>query len=283
MTFPKISVITPSYNQAGYLEETILSVIGQGYPNLEYIIIDGGSTDGSIDIIRKYAVHLSYWVSEPDSGLYHALQKGFEKSSGEIMGWINSDDLLHRSSLFVLANIFSNNKHVNWVQGHPTMYNESGMIVYNREPVCSRAHFYLKKYTVSFIQQESTYWTRTLWESAGAYISQQYQLAGDFELWMRFYNYEVLYPTIGLIGGYRVRPTQLSRSHQQQYLQECSEIIDNIVLKPEDLALLRKIRFVENRLMRLRILRPYLKKYVDKLYGEPASLRYDFEMDVFHQ
>jgi len=86
--YPKISIITPSYNQAEFLEETILSVLNQNYPNLEYMIIDGGSNDGSVEIIRKYEKYLTYWISEPDNGQYDAINKGFSRSTGDIMAWI---------------------------------------------------------------------------------------------------------------------------------------------------------------------------------------------------
>jgi glycosyltransferase involved in cell wall biosynthesis len=110
-TWPKISIITPSYNQADYIEETILSVINQNYPNIEFIIIDGGSKDNSVKIIKKYESHLKYWVSEPDSGQVDAILKGLKHCTGEIFNWINSDDLLAEKALFNIAeNYLKNNK-----------------------------------------------------------------------------------------------------------------------------------------------------------------------------
>src|SRR4029077_16700927 len=104
--WPKISLVTPVFNSVGYLEARIRSVLSQQYPNLEYVIVDGGSTDGSVEIIRKYEPQLHAWVSEPDRGMYNAINKGFARSSGALMGWISATDLLHAGSLFVVGGVF---------------------------------------------------------------------------------------------------------------------------------------------------------------------------------
>jgi glycosyltransferase involved in cell wall biosynthesis len=101
--YPKITVVTPNYNYGHYLEETIRSVLIQGYPNLEYIIIDGGSTDKSVEIIKKYEPWITYWESKPDRGQTHAINKGLELATGEVFNWINSDDILRPDSLFAIA------------------------------------------------------------------------------------------------------------------------------------------------------------------------------------
>jgi len=242
--FPKISIVTPTFNQGKYIEESILSVIGQKYPNLEYIIMDGGSTDNTIEVIKKYEHHITYWISQKDNGMYDALNRGFEKATGEIMGWLNSDDLLINKSLFTLADIFQNNSDVEWLQGYPCMADESGRIVFQRPQRSSRFSFYRKEYHDGiFIQQESTYWRKTLWEKSGARISNDYRYAGDFELWMRFYKYAEQFITPALIGAFRLRKGQQSEKYFPSYLQECDRVIDLHVkeLSKNDLVTLKNL------------------------------------------
>jgi len=226
--YPKITVVTPNYNQGAYIEETIRSVLNQNYPNLEYIIMDGGSTDNSIEIIRKYEKKLYYWESEKDFGMYDAINKGFSRSSGEIMCWINSDDVLWEGSLFYVAEVFKSKMKIQWLQGYPSVIDENGKLVSQRDPVYSKYHFYLFRYirNFSFIQQESTFWSRRLWEKAGSSLNLDLSLAADFELWMRFFEIEKLYCTKQQLGAFRIREGQKS-SDQETYLKQAKLAVDH--------------------------------------------------------
>ena len=161
LELPKISVVTPNYNRGDFLEKTILSVLEQKYPNLEYILIDGGSTDESVSIIKKYQNQIHHWVSEKDDGMYYAINKGFSMATGDIMCWINSDDILWENALHYVAKLFKANKNLHWLQGYPTVIDKDGVIIYQRDPVATVNHFIDKSYikTHHFIQQESTFWS----------------------------------------------------------------------------------------------------------------------------
>lgn len=125
MKLPKISIITPSFNQGKFIEETILSVLSQDYPNLEYIIIDGGSTDQTVEIIKKYSDRISYWVSEKDRGQSHAINKGFERATGEIINWINSDDQLMPGTLHKLSTAFMADPELMMLHGRIEYFGET--------------------------------------------------------------------------------------------------------------------------------------------------------------
>ena len=208
-SLPRISLITPVFNSGKYIEHTIRSVLAQGYPNLEYFIMDGGSTDGTIDIIRKYESQISGWLSEPDNGMYDALSKGFARTSGEIMGWISATDQLHTGGLAVVGSVFRDLPEVEWITGRPTGFNDEGMTTLVLDlPRWSRSRFLAG--ANRYIQQESTFWRRSLWEKAGSRLDCSQRIVADFDLWLRFFRHAKLYPVDALIGGYRVHAGQLS-------------------------------------------------------------------------
>jgi glycosyltransferase involved in cell wall biosynthesis len=226
MVWPRISLVTAVYNGAEYLEATICSILRQGYPNLEYVIIDDGSTDGTPSVIRKYEDHLAYWTSHSNRGLYRSLNVGFSRCTGELMGWLNASDMLHINSLFVVATVFGKFPHVQWITGHPTSFSPQGMPVEiaPRMPRWSRLTFLAGDNRA--IQQESTFWRRRLWDLAGGAMETAYRAEGDFELWVRFFRHAKLYPVDALIGGYRRHENSLSSSNIDRYHRTCDQIIE---------------------------------------------------------
>jgi glycosyltransferase involved in cell wall biosynthesis len=208
MTLPRIALVTPVFNSVKYIEQTIRSVLAQNYPNLEYFIIDGGSTDGTVDIIRKYESQISGWLTEPDKGMYDALNKGFARTTGEIMGWISATDQLHTSGLAVVGSVFRDLPEVEWITGRPTGFNEEGMTTLVLDiPHWSRSRFLVG--ANRYIQQESTFWRRGLWERAGSHMDSTRRNGADFELWVRFFRHAKLYPVDALIGGFRAHGDSL--------------------------------------------------------------------------
>jgi glycosyltransferase involved in cell wall biosynthesis len=180
---PSISIVTCSYQQGKFLDATICSVLDQNYPNLEYLIIDGGSTDGSADIIKRYASQLEYWVSEPDGGQTKALIKGFKRSRGEIMGWLCSDDLLLPGALETVADFFAAHPEVAaaygdslWIDGN------SNYIRCKREMPFYRFVFF---YDHNYVPQPSMFWRRSLYDAVGG-LDERFNFAMDADLWERF-------------------------------------------------------------------------------------------------
>lgn len=282
MEYPKISIITPVYNQVTFIERAIQSVVNQNYPNLEYIIVDGGSTDGTLEIIKKYSHLITTIISEPDKGLYDALNKGFSRSSGEIMAWLNSDDMYHSKSFFIAAEIFQKFKEIEFLMGHKTTYDEQDKCFVNGTlRNWNKYDFFIEKNNWG-IQQESTFWKRSLWTRAGGYISMKYRLAGDCELWTRFLIQANanLYMTNALLGGFRVRENQLgATTNGISYSDEVKQIYDSARKTEEEEKIVKKILFYKKYLIRIPILRfvfPWNKNYAG-FFNYPPFIKYNFK------
>ena len=264
--WPRVSLVTPVWNSGKYIEDTIQSVLVQNYPNLEYFILDGGSTDGTLDIIRKYERQITGWISEPDHGMYDALNKGFARTSGEIMGWISATDQLQLGGLKVVGSVFRDLPSVEWIMGRPIILNEEGMAVHlDGQPRWSRIRFLAGANRT--IQQESTYWRRSLWERAGSHVDSSRRNAADFELWVRFFRYAQIYPVTGLIGAFRRHDDSLGL----QDMEECYRIHDEYIEAELDSApygkWLRLLRRVGARMESNPLLRKIWKRQVmDRLY-----------------
>ena len=180
-----ISIITPSYNQGQFLEQTIQSVLAQDYPHIEYLIIDGGSKDNSIEIIQRYAKRLAYWESSSDRGQAHAINKGLQRASGEVLGWLNSDDLLLPDAVSRVVAAFRDHPDVDVVYGRIERIDERGEIV--PTPLLPKDKVVFSKQLVvgeCVINQPGAFWQRSIMEKAGM-LDEDLHYAMDYEYWIR--------------------------------------------------------------------------------------------------
>lgn len=202
MNYIKISIVTPSFNQAAFIERTILSVINQNYPNLEYIIIDGGSNDGSVEIIKKYEKHLTYWVSEKDKGQSHALNKGFSKASGDIFAYLNSDDIYLPNTLSIVAQKFQENENIDIIYGHAKLIDQND----NKIGLCVALPYKLKEHMngVFSIPQPSSFWRKKVYEKLGGFnIDNHSCMDAEFFALASAYNFR--FKNINMVlAGFRV-------------------------------------------------------------------------------
>ena len=177
-----VSIITPSYNQGAFLEETINSVLNQDYPNIEYIVIDGGSTDESLDIIKKNAEKLAYWESKPDKGQTDAINKGFARASGEILAWLNSDDLLLPGAVSAAVNYLTANPNIGMVYGDAYFINKAGQKI-GDFPAAKTDYQKLRRGYVH-IPQQASFFRAALWKQVGP-LDPSFYFAMDYDLWVR--------------------------------------------------------------------------------------------------
>ncbi|NOZ36719.1 MAG: glycosyltransferase [Gammaproteobacteria bacterium] len=184
MNFPKISIVTPSYNQGRYLEATIQSVLDQNYPNLEYVVIDGGSDDNSVEVIKRYEQHLAYWVSEKDKGQSHAINKGFGKVSGDIYAWLNSDDRLEPGALATVAEASAQYPQAAVFVGHGRKADISDNTVYYKDPDELTFERFCQWMDGGNFMQPSCFFRRLAWDEAGP-LDVSIDIALDVDLWLK--------------------------------------------------------------------------------------------------
>jgi glycosyltransferase involved in cell wall biosynthesis len=263
LEWPRISIVTPSYNQGCFLEATIRSVLLQGYPNLEYIIIDGGSSDETIEILNKYSKFLSYWISERDRGQTHAINKGLAKSSGEIIGWINSDDLYTSRALLTIASAFRKNPSVDLIHGNRILINALGKVT---------GWSILPKFAPSqygyVICSETTFWNRSSMEKVGL-LNESLECAMDLEFFLRIYKIGKFLKLDDFIGYFRYHDSSKSSTLKSQMHFEATAIWRNefgedekIRIKPKGNIVRYFYTLIKNPFL---VCIPYLKGKLQKL------------------
>lgn len=215
--YPRISIVTPSFRHGKYIEETIRSVLLQGYPNLEYWVIDGGSQDETVEILQKYDAFLSGWISEPDRGQTHAINKGLAKVSGQIIGYLNSDDLLLPGALYTIAKTFAADPSIHLVTGFRKVYDHESRFVTNwfRD---RPTNYFMRHYCC--VAQETTFWSQALWKELGAF-DERFHFAMDYEYWLRAIDRGYRFHLINrYIGGFRDYPQSKTNAQTATYYRD---------------------------------------------------------------
>jgi GT2 family glycosyltransferase len=225
---PLISIVVPTYNQGQFIEQTLRSIIDQNYPNLELIVVDGGSSDNTLNIIKQYEAHIAWWVSEQDSGQTAAINKGFMQSKGEIMAWINSDDLVASGALHQVANYFIKHPKTQVVYGDRILIDEEGFEI-GLWILPNHSDRVLK--FADFVPQETLYWTRKAWRHTGGQLDETFRFAMDWDFLIRLSkNHLKISHLPKILGLFRIHhqqktSTQLtSLGHQEMQLIRLREL-----------------------------------------------------------
>lgn len=225
---PRITVVTPSYQQAAFLEQTILSVLRQGYPDLEYFVMDGGSTDGSVDIIRRYERYLSAWVSERDGGQAAAIAKGFARATGEILVWLNSDDVFCPGALLTVGRYFAAHPECECLNGGGYFIDTAGRYIryhklgFTRGVAAPFARF--KWMGAHSIYQPSTFYRRTAYEAVGG-VDQTLRFVMDRDLATRLAARRPLCAIPDMLSGSRVHGATKSETMQDVSAEESEQLM----------------------------------------------------------
>ena len=242
----RFCMVTTNFNYGEYIDECLRSVVtSRGFDRVDYIVMDGGSTDGSVEVIKKYVPQLKHWQSRKDAGMYHAIQAGFSQSDAPYMGWLNSDDQVAPWAIQTALDIFDQLPEVRWITSRfPMQARKDGVVIkadfvpgvdnwgfFNGEHVRS-----LGLPSSGWIVQDCTFWRRDLWDEVGATFDHSLKLAGDFELWARFIQKTDLYVVPVPFGIYRVHGGNKAIVSRDAYRDECVQVLKrHTPIIPEDL------------------------------------------------
>lgn len=269
----RISVVVPSYNQAEYLDEALGSLISQNYPDLEIIVMDGGSTDGSVDTIKKFEDKLSYWQSCPDGGQSRAIHEGFLRSSGTIIGWLNSDDRLAPGALAHVAAAFRGERTREWVYGDTEVIDvESRRIEIRRTVSVDLLDLVNLSY---YLPQESSFFSRALYfRSPGLDTSLHYAM--DYDLWLKFARLTTPYHVDSIVGAFRYRPGQKSSDRSAYRAEELKVKAQYTEFRLPNSARLQRLLRLKGATFSHRVradgLTPVVRKQVRTLRGQGPKL-----------
>jgi glycosyltransferase involved in cell wall biosynthesis len=231
---PKITIITPSYNQGDFISETIDSVLSQGYPNLEYFVIDGGSVDNTIDILRTHGEDF-YWISEPDKGQSHAINKGLLLATGDVIAFLNSDDLYEPGALLKVGEFFANKPGTDWVTGKCRIINQDGCEI--RKAVTMYKNFWLRinSYSIllitDYVSQPATFWRRQVITKVGSF-DENLQYAMDYDYSLRVGKYFKLWVLDHYLASYRIHPRSKAGSSANKQFDTDLEIAKRHSISP---------------------------------------------------
>jgi hypothetical protein len=227
--WPRVSIVTPSYNQAQFIEETIRSVLLQGYPNLEYIIMDGGSTDGSVEIIRQYEPWLAHWASEKDRGQSHAINKGWGRAGGDYLGWLNSDDIYYPSMIATMATSLAVHAEAHAVYSDCVIVDEASMPRHTQHlPEFSLATYVLGDYLP---QQTALFRRETILALGG--IDESFRYTMDFDLWLRLGSRYKIKRVPGAWAAFRIAQNTKSVVQGSGFGEEARRALGNLYATPD--------------------------------------------------
>jgi glycosyltransferase involved in cell wall biosynthesis len=260
-TWPSVTVVVPSYNQGQYIGATLQSIIDQKHPSLELLVIDGGSTDNSVEEIKKFSSHIKYWVSEPDGGQTAAINKGFTKSTNEIMAWINSDDLVTPDAFNHIMSYFAENPNVDVLYGNRILIDGVGLeigrwiIPYHSDAILKWA---------DFVPQETLYWRRSAWNKIGARLDEDFRFAMDWDFLLRLTASGVRMAHLPLFLG-------LFRVHQSQKTSSQMSSVGQIEMEK---LRLRELGFIPTRWQLMKRTIPFLllARTMELIYSVRAML-----------